>query len=163
MLQRSISKSGRAMLKKFYLYIFFLFLLSLSVAIMPCVSYISESMRLWSVINGILFWSGVGGVIFFALNINKSRCIDKNYNKKYAEKITPGIILFFQNEHAKIADIIMFISIIGIVITVVFTKNNIIIFIMISAFIFSFGMHCMLNGINYIYINYKIRRVGENE
>lgn len=163
MLRRSINKSGRVMLKKFYFYIVFLFLLSLSVAIMPCVSYISERMRFWSVINGILFWSGVAGVIFFALNINKSRCSDTNYNKKYAEKMTPGIVLFFQNEYAKIADIMMFISITGIVITLVFTKNNIVIFIMFSAFIFSFGMHCMLNGINYTYINYKIRRVGENE
>jgi len=52
-------------------------------------------------------------------------------------------------------DAMMFVSLIAFIVARFLRWSTTVCFLFVSMFLFSFGMHCMLNGINYIYIKYK--------
>lgn len=92
------------------------------------------------------------------LKINKSRKADRTFRSTHPEMWQPGLICFFKNKNAKIADCVMFGAVIGVAVTGIFFNNLYVLHIFLALFVFSFGMHCMLNGKNYIYLNYQVRR-----
>lgn len=145
-----------------YLYAAFLAVLSVAVFLMPFGIKMADESMMLTYISGILFWIGFVGTIAMAIFITYSRCHSKGFKQTYPNHKRLGLIHFFQNMPAFICDILMFISLIGFVITRIWVGTTIWPFIFLSILIFSFGMHCMLNGSNYTYINYKIRRVIES-
>ena len=143
--------------QKFFLYTGFLLLWSLAIAIMPVASAVKEKTRLLLYFSGAAFWLGAVGTVYMALQICLSRKDSRHIDVKSIRLKKLGVLNFFQNKAARIADIVMFISIIGFVI-IRCTDVTTVSFIFFAVFIFSFGMHCMLNGINYKYMNNEVRR-----
>ena len=150
--------SYRARRGKFLLYIFFLAVISFSFVLMP----IAESLKEWSFVPlllvGVLFWVGAVGLLIVLININYSRRNSAEFKRMYPDLRRFGLVSFFKNAPAAIADILLFISLTGEIILLIFTDLYYLKFIGIAVIVFSFGMHCMLNGVNYIYVNYNIRR-----
>lgn len=145
-----------------YLYVAFLAVLSVSMFIMPFGIKMADKSMIMTYISGIMFWIGLLGTIAMAVYITYSRQHSQGFAKAHPNHKRLGLIHFFQNMPAFVCDILMFVSLIGFIITRIWVGTTIWPFIFLSILIFSFGMHCMLNGSNYIYINYKTRRVIES-
>lgn len=143
--------------------IFFLVTLSVSVLLMPYNSK-TDGVTDVKILTGAMFWLGLIGTVFFASLINYFRSKDKLFNKAAERYNKLGLTHFFQNLPAKIFDSLLIIVLIGFILSLVFNFALSVKFIFISATIFSFGMHCMLNGINFVYVmNKRIRRVKRHE
>lgn len=136
----------------------FLLILTVSIVLMPFSVSLEEKTYLPVYLTGGLFWIGLIGTIGTAIKINISRKYSRQFNEKYPDLKQLGVIHFFKNTPAKITDILMVISIVGFIVFRLFSDNIVLQFIIIAVFVFLFGMHCMLNGINYIYLNYNLRR-----
>lgn len=134
-------------------YIAFLTVLSFSVFLMPFAIKVADKSMILTYTSGILFWIGLIGTLAVAVYITVLRRQNRGFVKANPKKQL-GLIHFFQNTPASICDILMFVSLFGFIFTDVWTRTTILPFIFLSLLIFSFGMHCMLNGSNYIYINY---------
>lgn len=107
----------------------------------------------FAVIIGVLFWLGLIAGAAFLFIINKHR--KKAGGKKTANrKKHIGAITFFSNRYAMIADIAMAVFLV-LTILLGFIPGVAREFAMVSLsfFIFAVYMHCVLNGINYKYIN----------
>lgn len=138
---------------KLCLYVIFLVVMSVSFVFMPFgVKMADESMTL-TYISGTMFWIGFLGTIATAVCITYSRCRSKDFNKEYPNQKQLGLIHFFKNKPASVCDILMLVSLVGFIIACIWVETTILPYIFLSILIFSFGMHCMLNGSNYIYIN----------
>lgn len=131
--------------------------LSLSIFLMPIVNGFKDSTKIPMYMVGALFWIALILTIGMAIRINNSRRRSSAFNIKYEGLRKLGLIHFFQNPKALIMDAIMFASLLAFIIARFLTWNAIIQFLFVSMFAFSFGMHCMLNGINYIYIKHKTK------
>ena len=156
-MQKINSKQKRHLKLMLYLYTLFFFILSFSVIAMPIAVNLVDTTKLWLYIAGTMFWAGIIGIMIMFNCINYSRKHSNSFNQSYPNFKKMGLIHFFQNVRASIADTTMFISIVGFVFAKIWIDNIIIQFIFLSLFLFSFGMHCILNGINYNYINYIVR------
>lgn len=150
--------SYRIRQRKFLLFVIFLFVLSTSIVLMPIGTANKEKSIILLIIAGTLFWIGFIGTLWTTININLSRKASPVFNELYPDLRKFGLIHFFQNKPAIIADIAMFTSIIIIIVVKLLGKSNTWLFVAIALIVFTFGMHCMLNGINYIYVNYRSRR-----
>lgn len=138
-------------------------MLSMSIAIMPYNSN-KDGVTNMKILTGVMFWLGLIGTVFFASLINYFRSKDKLFNKAAEKYNKLGLTHFFQNLPAKIFDSLLIIAVTGFILSLVFNFALSAKFIFISAIIFSFGMHCMLNGINFVYVmNKRIRRVKRHE
>ncbi len=98
---------------------------------------------------GVLFWLGliIGYVLLFILSKHRKA-------KTKAKKCKPGIIVFFSNKPAKIADLTMVGS---LILTLAFTFIPFLSFgietVFLAILVFSIHMHCLFNGVNFKYIN----------
>lgn len=157
-------KHQRKMQKKkmLYLYMAFLAVLSISVFLMPIGIEIADRTRILTYLSGVMFWVSLFGTISIALFITYKRKKSKEFADDDSGRKRLGVIHFFQNRPAIISDVLLFVSLIGFIITRVLSETTIFPFVFLSLFIFSFGMHCMLNGSNYNYINYQKRGVTES-
>ena len=145
--------------KMFWCYVSALLILSFSffgIAINSALSGVSFVLNL---ISGIMFWVGLFGVAGVSIHINKSRKASPYFEELYPNVKRLGLTHFFQNKYATVADTAVFAVLAAFVCVKVFTDSITLQLALIALFVFSFGMHCMLNGINYVYINYKGRRV----
>lgn len=141
----------------------FLALLSLSFAFMPF-STRDESSKTLVIATGLLFWLGLLGTIILALLINHFRRSDVAFNKAAKKYKRFALTHFFQTFPGMIFDILLILSTIAFIVVIAINLSLSIKFILISVIIFSFGMHCMLNGINFVYVmNKRIRRVKKHE
>ena len=136
--------------KLFFLQVFFWALLSVSVLIMPIMAEMwlesiytipIEINNTPVIINGILFWGSLLGLICFSIIFNKERRKSSFTVNKAEGYDRWGLIHFRQNRTALIADLMMCASLIGFVILCV-AGNPIplLTFTMLAVFIFSFGM-----------------------
>ncbi len=154
---KSKNKGIRQRRGMLFIYIAFMLVLSASIVLMPFGVEMAEKTMAVTYISGALFWGGLAGAVTMAAIITCSRCRSDEFGKLYPNHKRLGLIHFFGNIPAVICDILMFISLVGFIITNVLMGTTIWPFIFLSLLIFSFGMHCMLNGSNYVYINYKIK------
>lgn len=138
----------------FVLYTVSLALVSISILLMP----VGVDTIAVSYLSGALFWIGVIGAILTAAFITRSRRRSQNFASKYPHLRKWGVVHFFQNKYAFFCDVLMFLSVIGFVVTRIWFEKTTSPFIFLSLSIFFFGMHCMLNGSNYIYLKYQARR-----
>lgn len=143
--------------------IFFLVTLSVSVLLMPYNSK-TDGVTDVKILTGAMFWLGLIGTVFFAGLINYFRRKDTLFNRAAEKYKRFALIHFFQNFPAKIFDSLLIFSLAGFLLSLILSFPLPVKFIFLSAIIFSFGMHCMLNGINFVYvINKRIRRVKRHE
>ena len=147
--------SQRRRKRMLVLYVTFLLIGSIAVLLMPIASVQKEATKIPMFISGGGFWIGLIGTITMAVKINKARKRSYRFREKYPESKQLGLISFFKNKEAIIADVGMFVSIAGFIVTRICSDNIYWLFIFLALFVFTFGMHCMLNGMNYKYINYS--------
>lgn len=99
-----------------------------------------------SVILGVVFWVGILGGIVCDLLLSKRR------RKAQYQSGKLGVISFFSNRYAKIADIVAVISFIASLAVLISETTAAVGAVALGMFIFSFAMHCVFNGKNYHYI-----------
>ena len=102
-----------------------------------------------------LFWTSILAEIFFVISASKirKRIKHQTHEKDADMHLLPGIISFFKNPEAIICDVILFISIIGIIIIIALNvKTKWIIMSGVLTLFISFNLHCILNGKNYRYL-----------
>lgn len=98
-------------------------------------------------IAGISFWS------FLLLGIVSQVVCSVRRRRWGGQKHRVGLICFFQNKWAAVADVAMFLSLIGLVVAMIATDSRgYLCYIFISLFVFSFCMHCICNGKNFNHI-----------
>lgn len=156
-------KSYKSKIKMFFINILFLTILSLSILILPYADK-SDNTDLYRILNGIMFWVGFVGTFTVAFIINHYRRNDQMFNKAAEKYKKLALTHFFQNRPAMAFDIFLILSVVGFIISITFKMSHSVSFVFLSAIVFSFGMHCMLNGINFVYVMTKrIRRVKKHE
>lgn len=136
-----------------------LFMMSMSLILMSFCGTENESNRVLTIVTGIFFWCGFIGTItaFIFMNITR-RKNDKSASEKNGI-LNIGLFRFFSNTCAGVFDVIMILSLCAFIVVLVVADNISVQLIIMAIFVFSFGMHCILNGINYKYIISKDRRV----
>lgn len=141
--------------KKFKAVIILLAISSLSVVLTLCASYtlnwftIAIAYALPFIFWGCMCW----GYKILLFDINKIRRKAQGEIKKKNYIHLPGIICFFSNKYAKIADITMIVSfVVSLILYNINILNGILFVITVPIFLFSIQMHCILNGVNYEYI-----------
>ena len=162
MAQKNKHQSTQQRKRLLQLYAAFLAVLSFSLFLMPFGLRQGNDSMLLTYLSGALFWIGLIGTVVMAVHITKSRCKSREFAAAHPNHKQLGLVHFFQNTSACICDGVMLVSIAGFVITRILAALTVWPFVFLSVFVFSFGMHCMLNGSNYIYINYRTRRVIES-
>ena len=120
-------------------------LMSVDFLIMPIANNIEKDMRWFEILTGILFWLPliIGVILQVVLSLNYKKNISKDMtdNKRF------GAISFFKNKIAAVFDVISIISLITFIAMLIFTNaTSYFCYILISLFVFSFCMHCILNG-----------------
>lgn len=141
--------------KLFIVQIIALGFLSLSVFIMPILGriWLKTGSGLWLILNGILFWGSFFILLGSALRFGQLRKRSHFTTEKAAGCNQLGLIHFCQNPGAKLADTVMCLSLGGLIIVSIWAQGmQILVFFLLSVFIFSFGMHCLLNGAGYLYV-----------
>lgn len=147
--------SVRRRRRMLYLFTGSLFMCSLAIALMPVSNELQDKTRLILYCVGAFFWIGLIGTVAMTIKINQNRKASHRFHEIYGNRKQFGLIHFFQNGEAFVMDVVMFISIASLIIAEFCKASVQIISIIIAVFVFSFGMHCMLNGMNYKYINYS--------
>lgn len=138
-------------------------MISVSVVFMPYNSK-TDIVTDVKILTGVMFWTGLIGTLIFAGLINFLRRKDKLFNKAAEKYNKLGLTHFFQNIPAKIVDSLLILTSIAFILSLILNFSLSVKFVLISAIIFTFGMHCMLNGINFVYVmNKRIRRVKKHE
>lgn len=104
------------------------------------------------IIAGIAFWGmliiAVVGQLMLCVSMRESIKSDFSTQKR---KI--GLICFFSNRYAAVADLLMIVSAIILIVSFIFTDaSNYFNYIILSVFVFSFSMHCVLNGRKFYYM-----------
>lgn len=101
----------------------------------------------WGYFPGILFWTCflVGIISQIVLLVRKK--------KRPTEKGCIGLIRFFRNVPATIADILFVVSLIAFVISSKITHGiDYICYVMLAISIFTFCLHCIFNGKIFCYV-----------
>lgn len=136
----------------FSLYVIGLATLSVSCLLMPFGVRVSDETMLLIYASGALFWIGLLSTIVMAMSISGARRRDRVFSKTNSNEKGCGLFRFFRNKPAVVCDTLMIISAVGLAATCIWAEQTIWPFPFLSLFIFSFGMHCMLNGRAYTYI-----------
>ena len=139
-------------------YVLALAILAIAIVLMPFAMQLKERTMLLIYISGLFLWAGLIGSFAIAIHINRSRRQSPVFQELYPNAKRSGLTHFFQNKQATKADVALLGSLFALVLVCLVWSNQIAIFICIAFTVFSFGMHCMLNSINYVYINYRLRR-----
>ncbi len=124
--------------------------LSVSVLLMPVGNGVLRETP-WRYLLGGLFWLSllVGIIPQFVLSARYRSWHKKQAGgKKQPEKSQRiGLISFFQNPLARGADILLILSIVALVLFILLVNNtSYVCYILFALIIFSFCMHCILNG-----------------
>lgn len=130
-------------------------LLAFSFMLMPIESKtFSGNLSIFSLIAGLIFWISLATGTATQIVLTRHRKMWYVSNRVRVRKSTrTGVISFFKNAYATVADIALMLSLIGLIVVMVATHGiGYICYVFISLFIFSFSMHCILNGKNYYYV-----------
>ena len=130
--------------------IFFFLMLSISFLLMPLGSETpTENISAYTMIAGLMFWiSIIMGIVTQCVLAHRRRSwhvIHRIRKVRATQKV--GLISFFKNSYATVADAVTILSLIGLVIAMIATQGTgYICYVLVSLFVFSFSMHCILNG-----------------
>lgn len=136
--------------------VFCFLLLAISFLLMPFgTTATADKISAVTLISGIVFWASIvlGIVAQCVLSSRRKAWYSKNRIKKSRVKQKIGLISFFKNTYAAIADIGLALSLTGLIAVLIVTQGTgYVCYVFISLFVFSFSMHCILNGKNYYYV-----------
>ncbi len=139
-------KYFRRMERLFWFAVILLLLMSATILIMPFAAEWGEQNRAIVVLVGILFWvTTIGGYTLLGLaGLERKKHIKQN---KISNDARIGIVTFFANRPAMVADITMILSLllfIGLNFTIY--KNDYIAYVLLFLFLASVNMHGLFNG-----------------
>ncbi len=125
----------------------FMFLFSTSFLIMPLASELSLSGdNFLLTVTALWFWLSaiLSGITFLLANKKRKAATG-------TIKSRPGIFCFFKNPWAKLADAAFGVSLSGLILVTITASKSYLPYILVSLSVFTFLMHCVLNGKNYQY------------
>lgn len=140
--------------------VFFFLMLSVSYLLMPIESKISVgNLSIYSFVAGLMHWIAIiMGITVQSILAYRRRvwCV-KHDVQNYKSIKGIGAFTFFKNIYGVIADVMTVASLAGVVLSLILTTGTgYSCYILISVFVFSFCMHCVLNGKIFQYItNYE--------
>ncbi len=139
----------------------FLLLMAGSILIMPMATKVGEEDRTVLLLSGLVFWISciAGYTLLFMANKERKYFIRRKLNGDPSMDCKPGIITFFDNVPATIADVAMiasFLLFVGMYFTEL--KYEYISYVLLFIFVFSLNMHCLFNGRIYKITKYKRTR-----
>ncbi len=136
--------------------IFFFLMFAVSFLLMPLESEVpTENTSVYSLVAGLMFWSSIIMVIVTqcVLAFRRKYWFETHRIRKVRASQKIGVISFFENIYATVADIVSILSFIGFIVSTIVTHGTgYICYVLLSLFVFSFGMHCVLNGRIYYYV-----------
>lgn len=130
------------------------FLMSVSFLLMP-IDFATKGLQIFNLLIGIMFWVFLllGIITQFILGHMRKNWFIRNRIRKFQFRSKVGLISFVQNLPACIADGIFVISLIGLIISVIATNGiGYACYIFMALLVFSFCMHCILNGKVYYFL-----------
>lgn len=98
---------------------------------------------------GVLFWSSiVCGIVTQVVLAHRIKSWLASNKIKCGRSVRKyGLISFFKNPFAIAADIAMIVGLVGLVVSIVLTHGiGYVCYVFLALFVFSFSMHCILNG-----------------
>ena len=117
--------------------------------------YAQSYYKLLLYVNGGVFWFSLLLLMISSLRINILRRHSKAFMRLQQGERQIGLISFCKNRYAVVADISLAISLAVMTYLCLFrTSAQFLMFLFLSLLIFSFGMHCILNGMNYKYVTF---------
>ena len=130
------------------------FLLAASFLFMPL-----ENEQL-QIMAGVMFWVflilGIVSQVLLAIWFRQACSKNKEWR---IQKQRIGIFTIGKNKFSVVADIILLISAVTFVVLMIFTRGTgYISYIVLTILVFSFSMHCVLNGKVYYYICERAKR-----
>ena len=130
------------------------FLLAASFLFMPL-----ENEQL-QIMAGVMFWVflilGIVSQVLVAIWFRQACSKNKEWR---IQKQRIGIFTIGKNKFSVVADIILLISAVTFVVLMIFTRGTgYISYIVLTILVFSFSMHCVLNGKVYYYICERAKR-----
>lgn len=126
----------------------------------------SQAQKIGAFLLAVLFWICITLEIFFTFRCKRERRYleRRHYRRRWMRHMYPGVISFFKNFEATVADIALFVT---AVLTVIFNwirLSSTLISIGCMAILFlSFNLHCLLNGKNYRYKKAFYKHQKEHE
>ena len=120
-------------------------------------------------VPGILFWGGLltGVVLQIVLETRRSSLFARyNVKREQMQKARNGLMSFGSNRLASVADGCMIVSVVATILAFILTKGTgYLCYVCLSVLVFSFCMHCILNGRIYIFVKNqnKVRQVLEQK
>ena len=130
------------------------FLLATSFLFMPL-----ENEQL-QIMAGVMFWLflilGIVSQVLLAILFRQACSKNKEWR---IQKQRVGIFTIGKNKLSVVADIVLLISAVTFVVLMIFTRGTgYISYIVLTILVFSFSMHCVLNGKVYYYICERAKR-----
>lgn len=130
------------------------FLLAASFLFMPL-----ENEQL-QIMAGVMFWVflilGIVSQVLLAIWFRQACSKNKEWR---IQKQRIGIFTIGKNKFSVVADIVLLISAVTFVVLMIFTRGTgYISYIVLTILVFSFSMHCVLNGKVYYYICERAKR-----
>ena len=136
--------------------ILFFFMLAISFLLMPFGNVTpDETISAYTLSAGLMFWLSIamGVVTQCVLAYRRRTWYASHRSKKIRIQQKIGFVTFFSNIYATIADIVSILSLLGFVISMFATQGTgYICYVFISLLVFSFSMHCILNGKGFYHI-----------
>lgn len=154
-------KSVYKMKKLFWSAVGSLFMMSASFLFMPVAANTTRRNPISVIMVGLMFWIfAIAGYVLLTLaDRERKRFVLKHREDLNAQNGRPGIITFFSNIPAVVADTAMVCTVI-LLITAQFTKlkDTYFVYIMLFVLNFSLHMHCLFNGKIYLMTKIKGKR-----
>lgn len=143
--------------------IIFLSIHAATFLLMPLASkYADVTHRISLITLGSTFWAAMlaGYVFLLIANVHRRQFVRKKLNGDYRMNSRIGVLNFFANTPAIVADIILFVSIAVFVAMLLFkATDNYGTFVMLFLLDLSLNLHCILNGRIYKTTKYRpVRR-----
>jgi len=112
-----------------------------------------------TVVAGIMFWIGllVGVIAQICLSASRKNWFNKNKVRlPLSNQPKLGLITFFRNKTAIGFDVLLIISLVGLIVSIALTNaTGYGCYIFLALTTFSFCSHCIFNGKNYYFIENK--------
>ena len=140
--KNNVHKPKKKLLKVLIAY---LILLSASILAMGLIHTEQIQPTLMTYFLGILFWTGVAGITVITILFLRYFTDRRSQQSDY--EMNNSIFRLFQDDKGKWIDILMLISVSGMIVSEIWMKDLRTSFIFLALFVFSFGMHYILSGI----------------
>ena len=115
----------------------------------------AETAGFMKVLPGLMFWVFllIGSVSHIVMAVMRKQLSDRSRMKRSNQQRLIGVISFFRNKPAIVADIVFVLSLVGFIVSYVLTGGTgTLCFVLLPVVVFAFCMHCTLNGKNFNFL-----------